>query len=99
MLNKLLDTSAKEKKKLIPVCAIYFWLNFVAIDVHCWIIQGLLRLDLPKAKVHDRILIILPAAFALSYKGHGEVITKPSLCQLLQNASSLCFGLMIFFVL
>lgn len=31
LLNKLLDTSAKEKK-IIPVCAIYSGLNFVAID-------------------------------------------------------------------
>lgn len=100
LINKLLDTSAKKKKKkIIPVCAIYFGLNFVAIDVHCWIIQGLLRLELPKAEVHDWILITLPAAFALSYKGHGEVITKPSLCQLLQTASSLCFGLMVFCIL
>lgn len=55
LLNKLLDTSAKEKK-IIPVCAIYSGLNFVAIDeksLHCWIIQGLLRLEFPKAQVHD----------------------------------------------
>lgn len=103
LLNKPLDISAKEKKKkTIPVCAIYSGLNFVAIDaksLHCWIIQGLLRLELPEAQGDDWILITLPAAFALSYKGHGEVITTFSLCQLLQTASSLSFGLMIFFPL
>lgn len=43
LLNKLLDTSVKEKI-IIPVCAIYSGLNFAAIDaksVHCWIIQEL----------------------------------------------------------
>lgn len=49
LLNKLLGTSEKEKKT-IPVCTIYSGINFVAIDaksLHCWIIQGLLRLELP----------------------------------------------------
>lgn len=64
LLNKLLLGHSKyltaghfsERKRIIPVCAIYPGLNFVAIDaksVNSWIIQGLLRLELPKAQVHD----------------------------------------------
>lgn len=44
LLNKLLDTSEKERKKVIPVCAVDRGLNFVAINaksVHCWITQCL----------------------------------------------------------
>lgn len=110
LLNKLLLGHSKyltaghfcERKRIFPVCAIYPGLNFVAIDaksVNSWIIQGLLRLELPKAQVHDWILIPPPAAFVLSYKGHGEVIIKSSLCQLLQTASSPSFILMVFFSL